>query len=298
MPGNYKIKNPDTQFLRALAILLIINSHLDSYYPIPYLGTGGAIGNSVFFFLSAFGLYLSQQKLNKNFKDWMTNRISRIYPSLWIVLILLSMPVLIWQGKLSYSTITTFMGYFFNPPFWFLQALLIFNLLAFPLFTKYIEKINVLVIIGILCLIFIISYVTVIDRSIWSIEKLPFNLIHYFMVFIFGIYIAQRKKYINYSGYKDSIFLIFVVGFYYFHKYLMMKGIFVIGSPVVSRIVDFVANHTLEIYMVHETISPPVVSMQMPFPVNIIVFLILTFALSAIVHYLADAVRNKIIQTI
>ena len=81
------MKNPDTQFLRAVAILLVINSHLDRYYPMQHIGTGGAIGNSIFFFLSAFGLYLSQQKQSQYFKEWFTNRISRIYPSLWIVLI-------------------------------------------------------------------------------------------------------------------------------------------------------------------------------------------------------------------
>jgi len=69
------MKYPDTQFLRALAILLVINSHLDKYYRIPYIGMGGAIGNSMFFFLSAFGLYLSQQKQSQNFKEWFTRRI-------------------------------------------------------------------------------------------------------------------------------------------------------------------------------------------------------------------------------
>jgi peptidoglycan/LPS O-acetylase OafA/YrhL len=42
-------------FLRFSAIVLVINSHMDSFYPIPELGTGGALGNALFFMLSAFG---------------------------------------------------------------------------------------------------------------------------------------------------------------------------------------------------------------------------------------------------
>lgn len=47
----------DTEFLRCVAIIMIVNSHLDVFYPIPALGTGGAIGNSLFFMLSSFGLF-------------------------------------------------------------------------------------------------------------------------------------------------------------------------------------------------------------------------------------------------
>lgn len=318
------MKYPDTQFLRALAILLVINSHLDRYYPIPYIGTGGAIGNSIFFFLSAFGLYLSQQKQSQYFKEWSTHRISRIYPSLWIVLISLFIPVLIWQDKLSYNTIPKAIDYFFNPPFWFLQALLVYYLLAYPLF-KNIWKIKLWVILGFLGIVYATGYLTVVDLSKWSVEESPFDLIHYFMIFIFGIFIAKKNKDIVCSGIKDYFISIVVVGLIYLHKFLMLKGFcleyqflqqlamyplvfylikisrspFIITrlmrSPRLSRPVDFLANHTLEIYMVHQTISAPILHMQMPLPLNILVFLGLTFSLSAIVNRLATSVRQKIL---
>src|SRR4030042_3345536 len=107
---------PDTQFIRALGMILIINSHLDHYYPIPYIGTGGAIGNSIFFFLSAYGIYLSQKKNSKPFSEWFKGRISRIYPSMWIDLVFLKMPIIVSSGELNADYITIFMGQFFNPP--------------------------------------------------------------------------------------------------------------------------------------------------------------------------------------
>ena len=321
---DYKMKHPDTQFLRALAILLVINSHLDKYYPIPYIGTGGAIGNSIFFFLSAFGLYISQQEHNKHFAEWFTNRIGRIYPSLWIVLISLYMPIMIVRGELTYNTVITFIGYFFYPPYLFLQALLVYYLLAFPLL-KNLWKTNLLVILGMLSLLYIGCYVSIVDLSRWSVEDSPFDFIHYFMVFIFGIYIAKKNKDIGSSGPKDYFYLFSIIGLFYIHKFLMLKGLYLeyqflqqlsmysivyyllkisrsqfvmtklMRSPVLSCVVNFLSNNTLEIYIVHQTISYPIRYMQMPFPVNIIVLLILTFGLSALVNRLANSIRKRIL---
>jgi len=78
-----KVSNPektDSNILRFIAIALIINSHLDEYYPIPYVATGGAIGNSLFFFVSSFGLLLSEMKNPRGFLDWYSKRVKRIYP--------------------------------------------------------------------------------------------------------------------------------------------------------------------------------------------------------------------------
>lgn len=317
------MKYPDTQFIRALGILLIINSHLDQYYPIPYIATGGAIGNSIFFFLSAFGIYLSQQKNNKPFKEWIGDRISRIYPSLWIVLILVVMPLMISNGKLSASTIPIFIGYFFSPYYWFLQAILVYYL-----FTYYLLKSNQQKIIGgiflVLSVIYFSIYFSWVDLSKWSIEKSPFDLLHYFMIFLFGIFIAARNEKIKYTGFNNYLILIFFIALIYAHKFMMIKGLYsefqfiqhaamypivyyflkvsrspivltgVMKSKIITPIARFLSDHTLEIYMIHETINYPVSKLQLPFPTNVLLFLILTFILAAIVYKLATLMRNKI----
>jgi hypothetical protein len=38
----------NTVFLRFLAILLVINSHMDSLYPVQLFAAGGAMGNALF----------------------------------------------------------------------------------------------------------------------------------------------------------------------------------------------------------------------------------------------------------
>ena len=43
-------------YLKALATMLITNSHFDTIYPISQLSMGGSIGNSIFFWVSGFCL--------------------------------------------------------------------------------------------------------------------------------------------------------------------------------------------------------------------------------------------------
>lgn len=314
---------PDTQFLRAIGIILILNSHLDGYYPIQYLATGGAIGNSIFFFLSAFGIYLSQQSNGKPFKDWFAGRISRIYPSLWIVLFFLAMPIMISNGQLHVLDIFPFMGTFFNPPYWFLQLLLVYYLLSYHLLKNTQMRTTVALFLA-LSVIYILYYSMCLDLSKWSLEKLPLDLIHYFMIFLFGIFIASKNKDIVYSGYCNYLILIFLVVLIYTHKFMILKGLYpefqiiqqaamypivyyllkisrspfimnsVMKSKITEPIIQFISNHTLEIYMIHETINQQVINLKLIFPCNLLFFLTLTLIFSAIVKILADRLRNAI----
>ena len=76
-------------FLRSLAILLITNSHLDPLYPSPAFGTGGMFGNELFFFVSGFGLALSQSRQTVTFGAWYRKRARRVLVPMVIGVILL-----------------------------------------------------------------------------------------------------------------------------------------------------------------------------------------------------------------
>jgi len=78
----------DTIILQCLAALLIANSHLEGLYPHSWMAADGLIGNSLFFFLSGYGLVRSEQKNHRPFINYYQRRILRIYPSLWLVIIL------------------------------------------------------------------------------------------------------------------------------------------------------------------------------------------------------------------
>ena len=107
--------------MRFLAVILITNSHIGPLYPphLQFLSTGGALGNSLFFFCSGFALYLSNR--DTGFAPWAIRRFTRIYPSLWIF-----MTVCFLGGIQSFRLPDIII-----PTFWFLQAIFVFYVFFF-----------------------------------------------------------------------------------------------------------------------------------------------------------------------
>lgn len=309
----------DTNFLRFVAIALIINSHLDSYYPISYLGTGGAMGNALFFVLSSFGLFLSEKKNPKPFTEWYTRRIKRIYPTVWIVLIILTFPYKIYIHAYDLKNLLLFFGNFFYPPFWFLQALMIFYVVIYFIIKKYnVRKIYYWLFA--LSVLYAFCYLYYLDLSKWCIEDDPFQYIFYLMIFIFGVFLAERNDKIQYSGLQDWGLLFLSVFIIYGHKFLMLKGmtsslqfiqhlfIFpfiyyffkisrsdliqgcIMKVPAFKSTINYISNITLELYLVHLYVILFIPKLKLPFPVNILLVLIVTFIIAASIKYLSNRI--------
>lgn len=310
----------DTVFLRFLAIILIVNSHMDLYYPIKYIGTGGAIGNTLFFMLSSFGIFLSQQKYSKDFTEWYSNRIKRIYPSVWVTILLIIIPIKMFSGKLHLSELLSFAGNFFYPPFWFLKALIIFYLIGWFLLNKFSEK---KIFITTITSIFIYGYLYIfyLDLTKFSIQDIPFRLFYYFIVYIFGMYLASKNKLIKYSGSKDFIIALFSLLIIYGHKFLITKHLLIniqfieqffcivlayhllkiSRSPLIvkklmncsaSKVIKYIGSLTLEIYIVHVSISSLFLKMNLSFPLNGILFLLSVVLVSSIVKNISSFIDS------
>ena len=314
----------DTDILRCIAILLILNSHLDLYYPVRYIGTGGAIGNALFFMLSSFGLLISERTNPRSFPEWFTRRIMRIYPPVWATLLLIIIPVSIFVPVDNYfnignaANILDFANSFFYPPFWFLRALMLFYFCSFFLIKKFNYK-KTFIVLGITLIAYFYCYFKYLDLSTFCIEDLPFKLLFYFMAFILGIILADNTSRIKYSGIIDFVYLFSSIFLIYVHKYLMTKNIlcafqfiqhFLIFVAVyyflkisrseiipkyifrfhLSNFVNYISGLTLEIYIVHTAISPVILKMNYRFPLNVIVLLAVTFTLSSIVKYSAKRI--------
>lgn len=100
--------------LKALAALLIINSHLESFHLRPWMAADGMFGNSIFFFTTGFTLVGSLQRHpDQKFGEFMWKRLSRLYPGLWIVMLLLPPEQVEWSlarvpHLMLYPTLFTF----------------------------------------------------------------------------------------------------------------------------------------------------------------------------------------------
>lgn len=232
-------RNLGIDFLRFVAIVLVINSHMDAFYPIPQLGTGGALGNALFFMLSAFGLAQSQQRNPQDFSTYFKNRIIKIYPAIWIVTIVLITPLALyyhfsnpsilinfktdfnWGGNL----LNAFSILFFPPPaFWFLQALMLYYIIGYFYIYKFDDFVKK-ILLAVLLLAYSMLYIKNSNFNYLAIEQiLEFKLIFYILIFLFGIELAKRPKHVNSNTWKDWIGLAVCMIIIYGHKLLMMQG--------------------------------------------------------------------------
>ena len=79
--------------LKALAALLVANSHLEHFYPRAWMAGDGLLGNSLFFLLAGYGLVRSDLVRKRTFRAWMWRRLVRLYPTVLLVVAVLALGV-------------------------------------------------------------------------------------------------------------------------------------------------------------------------------------------------------------
>jgi len=301
----------NTSFLRFIAIVLITNSHLDSLYPIHALGTGGAIGNALFFMLSGYGLFLSANNQNRSFLSWYKRRIIRIYPSLILATLLLFIIV---QSAWRTLDLMGYVKIFIWPtPYWFISALMIFYVIFFIILKQNNYR---CFLVGIFVLLFpyLYFYLTMVDLSKYSIEGPGyFKWIFYLQTMFFGGYLAGRERFTETSFGKDGLVLVFFIGLYYGILILMSKFggwqfqavthlmIFpilffflkfsetdvitsLVNTKYAGKLISLMAVLTLEIYLLHGSIRRFSFILNLIFPLNLVAFWIITIFLSYLLN--------------
>lgn len=315
------IQKNDTIFLRFVAICLIVNSHLDNFYPVKAFATGGMIGNSIFFMLSSLGLYLSWQKNKYIFRTWFGRRIIRIYPPVWVITILIIFPSEIYLSSYKEVDLLAEIGKLFIPPFWFLQALLVYYIFIFIILKNYSQKRLFIFSIPLL-LLYGINYIFYLDLTVFSIENLPFNLIFYFLVVLWGLYLGSIKEKINFTGIRDILLLVSCVACIYIHKCFMYQGflfsfqfiehlaifpmlfyflkianshfvvITVMQNAYWGKIIDFMSMITLETYIAHTALRNIFQQLKIGFPWNILLFIGSSLGVAFLINYLLQSIKR------
>jgi peptidoglycan/LPS O-acetylase OafA/YrhL len=310
----------DTNFMRFLAIFLITNSHLDHLYPIPQFGTGGAIGNALFFMLAGYGLALSWEREKRSFLEWYKRRILRIYPSL--ILVVGIFDLIIGGGWKSWTFMDYLAAFIWPTPAWFISALMLFYIVIFILLK--LKKHNVfLTLIFLLFIPYFYMYLTAVDLSHYTIEG-PNRIkwIFYLQIMLFGCYLAYDSDRIRFKNPSSIIYLTAALTVYYASGISFVKGHYaeyqfiihlltfaivyftfaVARSPFVlekimvykktSFLIALISGVTLEIYLLQYQVYSNVFVTSLFFPINIIVFWILVVLLAFIISRMSDFVRN------
>ncbi|MEB3296467.1 MAG: acyltransferase [Cyanobacteriota bacterium] len=177
--------------IKALGIVLVINSHLDDVYKSPLLATGGALGNSLFFLASGVGLgYGWAHHGPQQLGTWYQRRILRIYPSLTILNIIFLLATFSSFAKQSPQEIFSFLIY--PTPYFFIAAIMLFYIPGYFLLRAQSTRVLVATIFASLGVYF--AWYTTLDLRNFTIEgESYFRWVFYFIVFVIGLLYARLK---------------------------------------------------------------------------------------------------------
>jgi len=138
-----RLPRHDTSLVLCVACGLIVNSHLEAFWPRSFLAVDGLLGNSMFYMLSGFGIGCSLWARPQQFGPFLARRLVRIYPAV-IVTVLLLVGIV---GGHAYRTVDG------TPPWSFGHA---FHSLIWPTPFTYVRNIIA---------IYVIGYVVALPRS-------------------------------------------------------------------------------------------------------------------------------------
>ncbi len=183
-------RTTDTTLMLFLATALITLSHLDAFVPDKRIATGGAIGNSLFFLLSGYGLAMS---LNAAASDgsspsllgYLKKRFIRLYPAAFLVACAMLAAQMI--GITSVADLVTI--FVWPTPFWFISAVVVFYLPVFYL--ARLKPAGIATATALLLVPYVFFY-SRLDLSTFVVEGPDyFKWINYFGITLFGCLIAR-----------------------------------------------------------------------------------------------------------
>ena len=305
-------------YLRALATLLITNSHYGQIWPIDDLAAGGMLGNILFFAASGFCLF----NIKGNFGRWYLKRMVRIYP---VMIVFTLLTVLL--GQYPLATPVDALHLFLFPTNYVFLVWLMISYVAFYIvawlskkyanFTEYT--------LGVILIAWILTYFIFADKSVYHIDDVskPFILFLYFSSMLIG---ALFKKHINYFKIVKAINVVFLfvsliiyfgskiafskiqsIAFWQILNQLSILAVLYFMLTVFTGIedklkkapkwlnksIEFIANITLHIYLVQFVIIRAFE--KLVFPINLAITTMMIIAVASALYFAECYTRKGIL---
>ncbi len=285
----------DTTLPMALATLLIVNSHLESFYPRPWLAGDGLLGNYLFFLLSGLRMAASRG-IQDGFLSFFKVRILRIYPAVWLAVLCI---VLVKGLPVS---IQMFVHAFLWPTDFTYVALIM------PFYAAYywMSKIEAKVGPARWCVFLALFWVVAVSFNrtpMHAFSDVP-QVVHvtdYFIVFMLGVLFQRSARARDWSV-SALLFLLSLLAYFgvklavmkmsFFSQYWLVHllGVSAACSTFLflgrskwtvlqggaKQLAGFLADHSLEIYVTHSTLIQILNLHRMAFPLNVITLCLLT----------------------
>jgi Acyltransferase family. len=318
-------------FLRALAACFITNAHYTGIYPTDLIANGGAIGDVLFFAVSGYCLYNVKYDLSvKGFVGWYGKRIWRVYPP---VLIMTALFMILGAYSLTEHG---FLWWYVYPTYYHFVASII--VLYIPFF--FIMKITILreripLLMLVIGIVWMVIYFTIYDRSYYHIDTVREPMIRFlfmesmllgawfrekdaelrnkhknvwliFAVVAFVVYFASKVLFSKRTNLAPFQFLnqiaIFVLLFFLFRTFCGLDRKLDKMPEWLKKVVIFLSNMTLEIYVVQYVIINLVRDFRLFFPLNWFVLtasiLIIAFVLHKVCSWMYGAVDKILLNRV
>lgn len=262
-------------FLRALAACLITNAHYTGVYPTDLIANGGLLGDVIFFAVSGYCLY----NIKQSFPRWYGKRLVRCYLP---VLLITAIYLLI--GSYSLTQERSLFYWFIYPTYYhFIASIVLLYIPYYIVIKTDLFKKHIGTVLAVVAVVYILSYVFSYDKSYYHIDTVREPMIRFlfFESMLLGAWFRQNDKaFRNKRSTPALLGTILSIGIYFVcklavSKYQMLSQFQIINQLVlfaflfcifrtvvgfdatlekmprfIKNIIGFIANITLEIYLV------------------------------------------------
>ena len=301
--------------LRALAAMIITNSHYVGIYPTDLIANGGLLGDVIFFAVSGFCLC----NVKLSFPKWYLKRITRIYPQvIFITLLYLFIGIFNLEGAVSFLSVLKFFVY---PTSYHFIASIIVLYIPFYFIMK-LDKLreHIPILMAAVFVAQFLVYIFFIDKSSYTIDtvRAPFIRFLFGEAMLMGAYFRINiDLFRNKNKFYNWLLLVFLAGLYFASKmafskmqsisrYQLLNQIVLLAllffvfrcfagidrkleklPKPIKKIIEFISEITLEIYLVQIGIIK-IFAEHFRFPIN---WLLLTAVIVAGAFVLHSAAK-------
>ncbi len=318
----------DSSLARCVATLLIANSHLEAFYPRSWLAADGLLGNTMFFMVSGIGLTMRNRARELSFFGWYLRRVLRIYPSLWVCII--GLTVIAGGAWAHWSPFDYVHDLVWPTTYAFVRDIMVYYALAYVLLRAF-GHAPVWAVLAIAALS--VGAAVPIARELpagkLAIGAIPnsFWLPWWLLMFLIGMLLPRlRLPALSTGALYGLVAGSFVL--YVALKYAMVVGgtwpqafvLLFIGAALVAALmilasdrwirsggwlargrfgalVRTIGERSLEVYLTHVFVGRHPAVVALPFPLNLAVFAVGTAVLSEVTFRLASRIRRRLEPT-
>ncbi len=280
-------------FLRALAACFITNAHYTGIYPTDLVANGGLIGDVLFFAVSGYCLY----NVKENFPRWYGKRLIRVY-----VPVLIMTAIFLLLGAYVVSPDKNLTWWLIYPTYYhFVASIIVLYIPFFIVMKMNVLKERISVVALVVFVAYVLIYLFIYDKTHYHIDTVREPMIRFLFfesmllgawfkrndrkyrnqfkswipittVIVFITYFASKllfSKRVAFSNYQIlNQLIIFALLYLMFRLFASLDGKLEQIPVWIKRIVTFIADITLEIYLVQYVLIDVIRNLKLPFPIN------------------------------